>query len=463
MEKSLLNNLLAITRRYWRRLGVALAMVMISNGLLVFNPLVFRQAILSISPQNGEQGKGLPALLASRLGAYAQHMPVWVIVLIVISLIAAYFQYRMRVEFVAVSRDVEREVRSQLFDRLQVQSRAFYDRHHVGDLMSVLTNDIAAYRDVLGPGIMYPLYFATLVIPALAALASISPPMTLLSLLPILVLPFFVLTTQRKVYQSSKEVQDVLGEMSTFAQEHFSAARVVKSMAQEEVSKAHFEALGMRYFRLNIWLAGLRGLFFPFLTLFTKAITVALVLFAGYSLFYGWTELGSADFVSFMWIQSTIFGPVLMLGWVLPMYQRGSAAYARMVHIYEEPIEVSEGPPNGPEVPPNADISFHNLSFTYPTANRPALQNVSLTIRSGSFIGITGPVASGKTTLLRLLNREYEIPDEMISIGGRDIHEYHREALHRSMAVVEQAPFLFSKSVADNVGMALEAPESSGN
>ena len=141
MEKSLSTNLLAITRRYWRRLGVALAMVIVSNGLQVFNPLIFRQAVLSINPQNGESANGIPALLASSLGSYAHHVAVWVVILLLVSLISAYFQYRMRVEFVAVSRDVEREVRSQLFDRLQGQSRAFYDRHHIGDLMSMLTNE----------------------------------------------------------------------------------------------------------------------------------------------------------------------------------------------------------------------------------------------------------------------------------------------------------------------------------
>ncbi len=102
-----------------------------------------------------------------------------------------------------------------------MQSRAFNDRHHIGDLMSILTNDIAAYREVLGPGIMYPLYFITLVIPALCALASISPVMTAVSIIPILIIPIFILVTQRKVYQRSREVQEILGDMSTFAQEHF--------------------------------------------------------------------------------------------------------------------------------------------------------------------------------------------------------------------------------------------------
>lgn len=440
MEAGLYSNLFGIMRRYWRRLGIAFLMVLVSNGLLVLNPLLFRHAVLVLAPDTVSQ------------------MPLWVALLVTVALMSGYFLYRMRIEFVAVSRDVEREVRSQLFDRMQRQSRAFYDKHHVGDLMSILTNDIAAYREVLGPGIMYPLFFATLVTPALVALVNISPAMTLLSLVPILILPLFVLVTQRKVYRTSKEVQDVLGEMSTFSQEHFAANRLIKSTATEEIALSHFNDLGMRYFHLNIWLAGLRGLFFPFLTFFTRIITVSLVLFAGYGIYYGWTSLSSADFLSFMWIQSTIFGPVLMLGWVLPIYQRGSAAYARMVAIYHEPIEVDEGPKEGPEVPTQTDIQFNHLSFAYPGTTRQVLKDIQLTIRGGSFVGITGPVASGKTTLLRLLNREYEIPNGMIGLGGIDIHDYPIYSLHKAMGVVEQAPFLFSKSVAENVGMALDSP-----
>lgn len=458
MEKDLYTNLMAVTWRNRKRLSVAFLTVLASNGLLVFLPLLFRQAVLSVNPKTADQGEGIPLYIAQTLGSWAYSVWVWVALLVLIALSSAYFMYRMRVEFVAVSRDVERRVRSRLFDRLQGQSRAFYDHHHVGDLMSILTNDMAAYREVLGPGIMYPLYFATMVIPAMVALYSISPPMAMVSLLPILILPLFILVTQRRVYQTSKEVQEVLGEMSTFAQEHFSAVRLIKGAANETLTLRLFDQLGDHYFRLNIWLAALRGLFFPFLTLFTKGITLTLVLFAGYSLFYGWSQITSADFVSFMWIQSNVFGPVLFLGWVLPIYQRGSAAYSRLVTMYNEPVEVDEGPKQGPVVQPQADIIIRDLSFTYPKASAPSLKNIDITIKGGTFVGITGPVAAGKTSLFRLINREYEIPKGKIAIGSHDIHDYNVEALRRHIGVVEQAPFLFSKTVAENVGIGLDRP-----
>ncbi len=458
MESGLYSNLLAIAWRYRRRLAVATLMVGISNGLMVFLPLLLRQAVLSTNLKTAMEGEGVPRFLADSLGIYSTSVGVWVLFLMVIAMVSAYFMFRMRLAFVSVSRDVEQELRSQLFARLQAQSRAFFDRHSVGDLMSVLTNDVSAYRDVLGPGVMYPIFFMTLVVPALMALYSISPPMMMLSTLPIIMLPLFVLITSKKVYRRSKEIQDILGEMSTFSQEHFAAARVVKSNAVEEATLRQFNKLGSRYYRDNIWLAAVRGLFFPFLTLLTRVVTISLVLFVGYSMVHSWNILSGADFVSFMWIQSNIFGPVLMLGWVLPIYQRGSAAYARILKLCQKPVEVTEEPKEIAEVVAGADITFRHLTFHYPQASMPVLQDVTLTIQGASFVGITGPVGSGKTTLFRLLNREYEVPRGTLFIGGKDIHDYSLETLRRSIGVVEQAPFLFSKTVAENVGIGQEYP-----
>jgi ATP-binding cassette subfamily B protein len=140
-----------------------------------------------------------------------------------------------------------------------------------------------------------------------------------------------------------------------------------------------------------------------------------------------------------------------MLAWVLPLYERGRAAYDRLYEIYSEPIEVSGEKDSNLSIPESADIEFRNLSFTYPLASEPALKNFSLSIKGKSFIGITGPVGSGKTTLFRLLAREYEIPYGKIFINGQDIRNYPLEAFNQQIAIVEQSPFLFSRPIVDNL------------
>jgi ATP-binding cassette subfamily B protein len=160
-----------------------------------------------------------------------------------------------------------------------------------------------------------------------------------------------------------------------------------------------------------------------------------------------------------MWIQSYIFFPVLMLAWVMPIYARGRASYERLFEIYDEPVEVKNKPGSQQSIPNNPDIEFDHLTFSYPGTHREVLKNFTMSVKSGTFVGITGPVGSGKTTLFRLLNREYEIPYGKIFIGGQEIHDYSIEAIGKDLVTVEQLPFLFSRSIADNVRFGrIEAP-----
>ena len=414
-------------------------MVLISNCLLILNPLVLRQAIAAMSASSLKQA--VPA----------SFYLLWTLLLLGIAAVSALFKYFMRIEFISISRDVERDVRLKLFERIQSQSRSFYDFYGIGELLSRLTNDISAYRDVLGPGILYPIYFLTLVGPGLIALFFISPDLAAVSLIPLLAIPLLNAALRNRIYQLSLQAQQLLGKMSSMVQEHFSGIRIIKGYAAEHAFAERFLELCRTMMRLSVKLSCFQGMFFPFFTLLTKIVTVGLVLSAGVLILLAWNRLNAADFVSFMWIQSYIFFPILMLAWVLPIYERGRAAYARLLEIYEEPIEVQEGPHLGFKIPQKADIIFKNLNFAYPRTLTPVLSNLNLTIHGGTFVGITGPVGSGKTTLFRLLNREYEIPRGVIYLGGRDIYDYDLEAFSQAMVTVEQIPFIFSRTIAENV------------
>lgn len=447
MEKSLFDSLLVMISQYRSRFIKAFLMVLFSNSLLILNPLIFRQAITALEGTS-EKSKNL---LEHYLGSYFHSLGTWAFILILIAAISAYLKYWMRIEFISISRDVERVVRSQLFERIQSQSRAFYDRHGIGDLLSRLTNDISAYRDVLGPGIMYPLFFLTLVIPGLCALFYISSKLAVLTLIPMFCIPLLNALLRKKIYMVSLEVQKFLGLLSNMVQEHFSAMRIVKGYVIENATNGIFRKLCLRLSQLNLRLMVLQGLLFPFFTLLTKILTIVLVMFSGMIILRAWGELSIADFVSFMWIQAYIFFPVLMLTWILPIYERGRAAYDRLVEIYDEPIEIYQTPKTQLHIPPKADIEFRDLTFTYPLTDTPSLSHLNLTIKGGSFIGITGPLGSGKTTLFRLINREYEIPCGKILIAGHDIHDFSWEAFTQSIVTVEQIPFLFSKSIRENL------------
>lgn len=435
MEKSLFENLRGVLFTYRWRYFKGLLMVLVSNFLLIANPLVFRNVL-------------------NTLEASAQPMDKlfgWVCTLLAIAAISSTFKYWMRVTLISISRDGEVTMRGRLFARIQKQSMAFFDRYGTGELLSRLTSDISTYRDVLGPGIMYPIFSLTLVAPGVSALFYISPQLTAVALLPVFSIPLVNYFVRGKMFTLSLKVQRSLAAVSNVVQEHFSSIRIIKSYVVERGVWQKFARLCELLKDESRRAATLQGALFPFFILLTRAITLLLVLFTELTLYLHWSNLTRADFVSFMWIQSYLFFPVLMLGWLMPVYERGRAAYSRLLEIYEEPIEVKEGTSLLAHIPERASIAFNALNFTYPKGSYPALKQVSFKVEGGTFVGITGPIGAGKTTLFRLLNREYEVPANTLLIDGVDIHSYPLAAFRQQMVTVEQIPFLFSKSIAENV------------
>ncbi len=400
---------------------------MLGSGiLLVLNPLIFRHALSHLE------------------GVYR-----WGLLLLVVATIASFCRYGMRLGFISVSRDAERDLRAKLFARVQEQGQAFYDHHRVGDLMSRMVNDLALYREVLGPGIMYPVFFITFVVPALVALFWIEPVMAYVACIPVLVLPPIMLLARALLYRISLKVQSALGEMSTLAQEDYSGIRLIKSYGREQAFSLRFTGLAQKFLRLSVRVSAVQNLFFPLLGLVGKLVTVALIVVAA------WVEPGADNVVSFMWLQSYILLPVLLLGWVLPLYQRGRGAYERLLAIYEEPLTVEEG---GDGAFAQGAVEVRDLTFAY-VNETPVLKGVSLRAGEGELVGITGPPASGKSTLLRLLVRDYEVPPNTIYIGGQAIHDFSLEELRSHIAVVEQEPFLFSRTIGENISLGRKGME----
>jgi ATP-binding cassette subfamily B protein len=233
--------------------------------------------------------------------------------------------------------------------------------------------------------------------------------------------------------------------------EHYSGIRMVKAYGIEDATKDLFSKCSNEAGIVNRKFAIVQGVLMPMLAFVTRIVSVILVVTVGAIPFMNWKHLRMADFISFMWIQSYILGPLMMLSWILPLYQRGRAAYIRLLHVYQEPIEIQQ--PSQPiyTVPANADIEIRHLTFTYSKAPKPTLTDINFHIKAGTFTGITGPIGAGKTTLFRLLNREYDVPAGTIFIGEHDIREYDIGAFHQDIVTVEQLPFLFSKSIRDNV------------
>lgn len=432
MQKTLYAELKAIVYRYRRTYSYGFVLLLISNILLILNPMLFRKAVTSAETNPGV-------------------VWYWVALLITIAATSSLIKYKGRLKFIATSRDIEKEIRSQLFDRLQTQSMAFYDKHGIGELISRLTNDVGAFRDLLGPGIMFPLMTLTSIIPGYIALFIISVPLAFASLIPLLGLPLFHFTMRAPLFKNALAFQKLLADLSNMAQEYYSSIRIIKGYVAENSTAINFRKLCRQMYDVGYRFAILEELVSPLFIFLSRISNLILVMVSGVIIIKAWSVLTPADFVAFMWLQSYIFFPLLVIGWLLPIYERGRAAYQRLYEIYSEPIEVLDRSTAHLNIPKNAEIEFRNLTFTYPTGIQPVLNNINFKVAGGTFVGITGPVGAGKSTLIKLLNREYEIPTGMISIAGRDIHEYPLTSFHQQMVTVEQVPFLFSKTIAENV------------
>ncbi|MCB1113383.1 MAG: ABC transporter ATP-binding protein [Chlamydiia bacterium] len=424
MEPTLFQNLIAVVKANKSKLIFASFLLFLANILTLSNPILLKFAIETPD----------------------RNVWLWALLLLIIAFGSSLLRYQMRVEFSLVSRKVEKDVRLKMFERVQNQSREFHDRHSVGELIERLSSDMGAYRDVIGPGLLFPVYFITMIIPGLCALIYISPVMGGLTAIPMLLIPLLNLLFRKKIYDISQKVQEKLAQMGKFVQEAFSGIRIVKSYVAEKTLNRQFEKDCTDLFWLNFRLMALQGAFFPLLVVSIKIVTVALVILAGL-LF-----LSPADFASFMWIQSYIFFPLLILGWVIPIWQHGRASYDRLYQLYQEPIAVKGGVENH-KIPEKPSIDITHLNFGYP--DHPLLfEDLNLVIEGGSFTAITGPAGSGKSTLFKLLSRDYEIPRGMIAIGGRDIHDYPLDAFWEEVVTVDQIPFLFSKSIKENLKFA---------
>ena len=406
--------------------------MLLSNGLLIANPLILRAAIMQLNQPTWPLWK-------------------WVAILLSAGLLSSILKFWMRIGFFEVARDAEQEMRANLFERIQNQSMYFFDRHGTGELLSRVTNDITAYREVLGFGVFYPLFFITLLLPALGVMFYLSPSLTTVASIPLLTFPIFNSTVRKGILNLSLKVQEKLAELSNLTQEHYAGIRAIRAYVVEEGVFQKFCALCKELIRYNFKLILYFGSLFPAFTFLGRLSTILIVWIAGALLLWNWGQLNPADFVSFMWIQTYTLFPILILGWIFPIYARASAAYQRLFEITQEPIEVSEGTEKTLQIPKEATIELRALTFTYPSGTKQALSQISLTFKPGTFTGFTGPVGGGKSTLFRLLNREYEIPKGMIFIGGHDIRSYTFYNVHQGIVTVEQAPFLFSKTIAENV------------
>ena len=422
-------------------MAVGLALVVVTNLFGIIAPFLIQEAIDSLDD---------PGVVISRIAGYAG-------LIVLVTALAGVAKYGMRELLNGISRRIECDLRNDFFGHLLKLDATFYGSTRTGDLMARATNDTLAVRTAAGPAVMYAVNTAVSFVFALSLMIWISPRLTLYALIPMVALPPIVLGFARVIHRRFEEIQEQFSSLSTMVQENLTGIRIGRAYVQEGAQASEFAAINREYMARNMGLVKVAGLFHPILALFSGVAMVIVLWFGGLEVMAERITIG--QFVAFFIYLALLIWPLIALGWVVNLFQRGAASMGRINKIMstEPAIQAPDEPVALDE--PHGRVDFRNVSFRYPGTERLVLEDVSFTAEAGQTVAVVGPTGSGKSTLVSLLPRMYDPTSGQVLLDEVAVSSYDPEQLRSVIGFVPQDPFLFSATISDNIGMGLDRDE----
>jgi ATP-binding cassette subfamily B multidrug efflux pump len=455
-----LSPLFPYLRRYWRSFvlgGLALILYNVCKAMI---PLVIGHAITDM--QHG--------LSATKI----QHQA---LILLGLAAVAAVCLYLTRQIIIGASREIEFDLRNDLFAHLTTQPADFFQRHRTGDIMARSTNDLNAVRQLLGPAIMYSANTIVFTAAALPFMLRISPRLTLFAFLP---LPFASLIVQlfgARIHTRFERIQAMFSDISAQAEENFSGARLIRAFAQEDAQIAAFETSNREYIRRSLLLARLMAMLWPTLEFFLGLSLVITLLVGGHQVLLHIhnpsTGISVGQFTTYNVYMVQLTFPMIAIGWVVNLVQRGAASVVRINALMTEKPSIDDSQADPSLLAPSTTLSsrpersaverpagvtpqiqghihFNHLTFAYPTGPT-ILHDITLDIPAGTSLAIVGPTGSGKSTLVSLIPRQYDAPAGEITLDNRPLRDFPLQTLRQAIGFVPQETFLFSTTITDNI------------
>lgn len=362
------------------------------------------------------------------------------------------FMYFMRQTIVVMSRHIEFDLKNTVFEHYQRLTQKFYKNNSTGDLMNRISEDVSKVRMYVGPAIMYALNTGFTIILVISIMISVSPKLTLLTLIPLPFLAFLVYRVANLIHTRSRKVQEQLSELSTFAQESFSGARVIKAYHKSPWFSANFKAQAIEYRSVNERLFRVNATFQPLMILMVGISTLITIYVGGRLYFAG--QVSAGNITEFIYYVNLLTWPIASIGWVTSLVQSADASMQRLDEFLKEQPEFS----NGTHKPSSFEgrIEFKNVSFTYPNSGITALKDVSFTIAPGNSLGVLGKTGAGKSTIAALMVRQYDPTEGAILVDGVDIKNWDLPTLKSYLGWVPQEAFLFSDTIANNIAFGMD-------
>ncbi len=373
---------------------------------------------------------------------------IWIVVLMVIG------RFLWRICFFGSAVQVAANLRERMFDHSRQLSQQYYQVNKVGNLMSLYTNDIDTIQECFGDGIL--MFFDALVLGlmALYKMWRMDYKLTLLALIPALIMFGIGTVMGTAMTKRWEERQQAFSDLSDFAQENFSGIAVIKAFVKELKELMAFRKLNKQNEEINVIYTKIATLLEVLVTLFVESVICVILGYGGYLVYQG--RFNAGQLVEYIGYFEAIVWPIMAISMLIEKTSRGKASLNRITELLDAPIDVADRPGVQELQNPQGSVEFRHLTFRYPDGEYDVLQDISFTIRPGESVGIVGKTGAGKTALVDLLLRTYNVPDGTLFVDGKDVNTLSIHSVRAACAYVPQDNFLFSDTIAHNIGFGVD-------
>jgi ATP-binding cassette subfamily B multidrug efflux pump len=406
----------------------------------LFAPELIKESIKSIEEYGAKGTVPAEVIKAELLNN------LWLI--IATTLIAGVLTFLMRQTLIVMSRHVEFDIKNEIFRHYENLSQNFYKKNRTGDLMNRISSDVDKVRQYVGPAIMYSLNTIVRFVVVITHMLILSGELTLYTLLPLPILAYSIFKISTEINKRSTQAQQNISKLATFTQEMFSGIRVIKAYALENQKQDVFVDISRDSVKKNMGLAKVNALFGPLMILLI-GISNLVVIYVGGTMYINGSIDSLGTIAQFVLYINMLTWPVASLGWISSMVQEAEASQARINEFLKTEPQIKNN--NKQHTPILGEIEFDNVTFTYEDTNITALKNISFKVKKGETLAILGRTGSGKSTILSLISRMYDVEEGKIYIDGQDIEDVNLYDLRNSTGFVPQDAFLFSDTIKNNI------------
>jgi len=421
--------------------------VSLSNYFRILQPQAIRKALNEVTDLISQHGQSHLLGNTELMSALSKSLLQFSALILLYAIIMGIFMYAMRQSLVVMSRLIEYDMRKELYQHFQSLDAEFYLTHRTGDLMSRISEDVAKVRMYLGPGILYFINLLSLFIWVLYAMLSVSPILTIYTLLPLPILSVSIYFVSAIINRKSEKIQAQLGGLTAMVQESFSGINVIKSYVREDSFKNYFKTESNRYLDLSLDLAKVNALFFPLILLLIGVSNLITIYVGGNMMLEG--SISAGNLVEFVIYINMLTWPFTAVGWIASIIQQAAASQKRILEILHTQPKIKNSCTDKSII--QGGISFKEVSFTYPSSGVKALKNININISPGQKIALIGETGSGKSAFIELLLRIYDTTEGQIELDGQEIKKMNLYDLREQISYVPQDVFLFSDTIQNNI------------